>query len=36
LNLRKLPQTAIISNLWVSYFTFVFSWKCKTILFTNK
>jgi len=27
---------SIISYLWVSYFTFVFSWQCKTMLFTNK
>jgi len=27
---------SIISYLWVSYLTFVFSWQCKTILFTNK
>ena len=27
---------SIISYLWDSYYTFVFSWKCKTILFTNK
>ena len=27
---------SIISYLWVSYYTFVFSWKCKTMLFTNK
>ena len=26
----------IISYLWVSYFTFVFSRQCKTMLFTNK
>ena len=26
----------IISYLWVSYFTFVFSWQCKTMLFTHK
>ena len=26
----------IISYLWVSYFKFVFSWQCKTMLFTNK
>ena len=26
----------IISYLWVSYFTFVFSWQCKTMLFTQK
>ena len=27
---------SIISYLWVSYFTFVFSWQCKTMLLTNK
>ena len=27
---------SIISYLWVSYFTFVFSWQCKTMLFTHK
>jgi len=27
---------SIISYLWVSYNTFVFSWQCKTMLFTNK
>jgi len=27
---------SIISYLWVSYFTFVFSWQCKSMLFTNK
>jgi len=27
---------SIISYLWVPYFTFVFSWQCKTILFINK
>ena len=27
---------SIISYLWVSYYTFVFSWQCKTMLFTNK
>ena len=27
---------SIISYLWVSYYTFVFSWQCKTTLFTNK
>ena len=27
---------SIISYLWGSYFTFVFSWQCKTMLFTNK
>ena len=27
---------SIISHLWVSYYTFVFSWQCKTMLFTNK
>jgi len=43
LNIRKLLQTAmhqlaksIISYLWVSYFLFVFSWQCKSMLFTNK
>jgi len=27
---------SIISYLWVSYYTFVFSLQCKTMLFTNK
>jgi len=27
---------SIISYLWVSYYTFVFSWQCKTMLFTHK
>ena len=27
---------SIISYLWVSYYTFVFSWQCKTMLFTSK
>ena len=27
---------SIISYLWVPYFTFVFSWQCKTMLFTYK
>ena len=27
---------SIISYLWVSYYTFVFSWQCKKMLFTNK
>ena len=27
---------SIISYLWVSYFTFVFLWQCKKMLFTNK
>jgi len=27
---------SIISYLWVSYFTFVFSWQCKTMLLTKK
>ena len=27
---------SIISYLWVSYYTFVFSWQCSTMLFTNK
>ena len=26
----------IISYLWVSYYTFVFSWQCRTMIFTNK
>ena len=26
---------SIISYIWVSYFTFVFSWQCKTMLFTK-
>ena len=27
---------SIISYLWVSYYTFVFSWQCKIMLFTTK
>mgnify|MGYP006890292575 FL=1 len=27
---------SIISYLWVSYYTFVLSWQCKTMLFTNR
>ena len=27
---------SIISYLWISYYTFVFSWQCKTMLFTTK
>jgi len=27
---------SIISYLWISYYTFVFSWQCKTMLFTKK
>ena len=35
LNCNALANS-IISYLWVSYFTFVFSWQCITMLFTNK
>ena len=27
---------SIISYLWVSHYTFFFSWQCKTMLFSNK
>jgi len=27
---------SIMTYLWVSYFTFVFCWQWKTMLFTNK
>ena len=35
LNYNALAKS-IMSYLWVSYFTFVFSWQCKTMIFTNK
>ena len=33
-NCNALAKSIVL--LWVSYFTFVFSWQCKTMLFTKK
>ena len=35
--LKKMtPNCSALAKLIISYFTFVFSWQCKTMLFTNK